>query len=364
MNKIIYLNILASSILSADTFINPLPNSVKSIDNGGVKSAIDAYQDGIGAELIDKPGVATDNSAMNTLVLKYGEAAKSNNVTIVDQVVYGTGTEADKIIAGKLTINGATCNDSNVNTIGETWLNGVCQGGTVANGTICDDNNAQTINDIYTNNICSGTNVEGQICDDNSYITKNDTYHNGVCAGTTYTNAGLQIYLPTEKIFSNSTSVTTFTGNSYCQNFTISFFAKTTSTTGFSAAGHIPGGTEQYLFSPTHGGTTFDGVGVSIGTNGVATYEHSSGNLPINGSSSYILGTGWNKITYVYQNSIPKLYINGAYITTGITSPRGNACSPTGYGFGSYSKAVNASVKNILIYNNALTASEVALIPN
>jgi hypothetical protein len=184
-NKLFLLSIITSTaIISANTFTNPLPNSVKSIDNGGIKHAIDAYKDGIGAELVNIPGTEIDNSAMNTLALKYGEAAKTNNTTIVDQVVYGTGTAADKIIAGKLTINGASCNDNNVNTIGETWLNGVCQGGTMVNGTACNDNNIQTINDIYTNNICTGTNVENQVCNDLDIKTINDIYHNGICAGT------------------------------------------------------------------------------------------------------------------------------------------------------------------------------------
>jgi hypothetical protein len=79
-SKIFLINILVASILSADTFINPLPSSSKAIDNGGVKQAIDAYKDGIGVEIIDKPGVATDNSPMNTLTFKYGE-------TIVNQVL-------------------------------------------------------------------------------------------------------------------------------------------------------------------------------------------------------------------------------------------------------------------------------------
>lgn len=61
MNKKFLLLSIFTTILSAEIFINPLPASVKSTDNGGVKQAIDAYKDGIGAELMDKPGVATDN---------------------------------------------------------------------------------------------------------------------------------------------------------------------------------------------------------------------------------------------------------------------------------------------------------------
>jgi hypothetical protein len=133
VNKKIYLSLIINSILSADIINNSeiLHNSVKSFDNGGTKSAIDAYKDGIGAEIVDKPGVSTDNSAMNILTIKYGEEAKINNVTVVDQVIYGNSnpTSADLALAGRLTIDGAACNDGNAATTGETWLSGVCQGG-------------------------------------------------------------------------------------------------------------------------------------------------------------------------------------------------------------------------------------------
>jgi hypothetical protein len=158
MKKIFILSVIASGLI-ADTFTNPLPLSFRAVDNGGTLQAIDAYKDGVGAELIDKPGVATDNSAMNTLVLKYGEAAKANNVTIVDQVVYGTSpvaTQTEKSLAGNLTVNGAACNDGNQLTVGESWINGLCTGGLIPNGTSCDDSNTETINDIYNNQICVG----------------------------------------------------------------------------------------------------------------------------------------------------------------------------------------------------------------
>ena len=165
MKKQLFFINLMSSMIFADGFINPLPASFRSIDNGGTKQAIDAYKDGIGAELMDKPGVATDNTAMNTLVYKYGEAAKSNNVTVVNQVINGNSnpTAADLALAGRLTIDGVSCNDGDIATSGETWLNGICQGGIATNGTSCNDNNFQTVNDKYVNGVCIGTIYSGNL---------------------------------------------------------------------------------------------------------------------------------------------------------------------------------------------------------
>lgn len=178
--KKLLLSVVFSAFLFG--FFNPLPTASKSIENGGPLSSIDAYQDGVGAMVVEK-GRGVDNSAMNALVFKYGNVAKSNSLTVGEQVIL-SGTAEDKLLAGKLFADGVNCNDNNDLSTGETWLNGVCQGGNIPNGTTCDDINVMTINDIFTNNICSGTlTVNGQVCDDLNSNTHTDTYTNGVCAG-------------------------------------------------------------------------------------------------------------------------------------------------------------------------------------
>jgi hypothetical protein len=93
-------------MLLADTFTNPLPTSVKATDNGGVKQAIDAYKDGVGVLLVDKPGIETDNTAMNILVYKYGEEAKINNVLLSDNVLLSsTSSLIDKNLANAIKNN-------------------------------------------------------------------------------------------------------------------------------------------------------------------------------------------------------------------------------------------------------------------
>jgi hypothetical protein len=186
--KLIIISLIAANHLLAGTLVptEVLSSSVKSIDNGGSLQAIDAYQDGIGAEIVDKPGIATDNSAMNTLTIKFGEEAKVNNATIVDQVIYGNSnpTSSDLALVGKLTIDGASCNDGNAATSGETWLNGSCQGGVNTNGTSCNDGNSATYADVYTNGVCAGF-TNGTTCNDGNALTYADKYTNGICAGVT-----------------------------------------------------------------------------------------------------------------------------------------------------------------------------------
>jgi hypothetical protein len=97
----------------------------RSVDNGGSLPAIDAYRDGIGI-MVD--GYILDNSAMNTLVFKYGTSAKTSGLNIADEVlkVGGTPTALDITLANKLktdTIN--ACDDNNPATI-DYSVAGVC----------------------------------------------------------------------------------------------------------------------------------------------------------------------------------------------------------------------------------------------
>lgn len=47
MIKSISLSLLLSTVLLSKTFIYTLPFSSRSVENGGILSAIDAYQDGV-----------------------------------------------------------------------------------------------------------------------------------------------------------------------------------------------------------------------------------------------------------------------------------------------------------------------------
>jgi hypothetical protein len=201
MKKIFKLSIFCSSVVLAGTvYINPLSITNRAIDNGGSSmSAIDAYQDGIGAYVLSNLSIdSVNNTAMNTLTLKYGEVAKANNTTIVNQVLNGNSnpTSTDLILASTLLhADGTLCDDGDPSTHGETWLNNTCQGGidnVYRNGITCDDGNPATTGETWLNDVCQGglvtyvgtSFVDGTSCDDGNTETINDVYTNNVCAGT------------------------------------------------------------------------------------------------------------------------------------------------------------------------------------
>ena len=190
MKKILLLVLIISSMLfSAIRNQIPLPASQLSTDNNGSKSAIEAYRDGVGIYTVKAQGNDDlDNKEMNNLVFKYGEAAGDSNTNLKEYVLEH-GDSSEKESASKLgkfepfvPLAGSSCDDNNVKTINDRYVNGVCVGVDVE-GKFCNDNNAQTIYDIYVNGICSGLNVENEPCDDNNIETINDKYTDGICVG-------------------------------------------------------------------------------------------------------------------------------------------------------------------------------------
>lgn len=81
---------------------------------------------------------------------------------------------------------------------------------------------------------------------------------------------------------------------------------------------------QRYVIGPGHGVNVQDaGVGVSVGTNGVIVYEHSSNYLPALLVYSISI-TDWIHIAVVYREKTPYLYINGEFMKKGLTSQKEN----------------------------------------
>jgi hypothetical protein len=114
--------------------------------------------------------------------------------------------------------------------------------------------------------------------------------------------------------------------NGAANNFTISFWANPTEAdipvnqgiTGGEGPAIMP------VIHPAHGSTfgsmySNAGVGINMGNNQIQVVEHT--HLYI-GSPLVVTGnySGWHNVVLVYDNHVPKLYIDGNYVATGLQS--------------------------------------------
>lgn len=113
--------------------------------------------------------------------------------------------------------------------------------------------------------------------------------------------------------------------NEIRNSFTIEFWVKPADTihldneaiTGISG---ISG--QRYVIGPGRGEKgNAAGVGISVGTNGISVYEHSSYYLPALLVFPISI-TDWTHISIVYREKTPYLYINGEFKKQGLTSPK------------------------------------------
>ncbi|HEX3031383.1 MAG TPA: LamG-like jellyroll fold domain-containing protein, partial [Bacillota bacterium] len=142
-------------------------------------------------------------------------------------------------------------------------------------------------------------------------------------------------------------------------SFTYEFWVKPqyTITLGTEAtSGSVGGSGQRYAIGAQNSATTTTaGVGVSVGTNGIAVYEQGSGYFPpllVYGTTI----TDWVHVAVVYNNKQPSLYINGVLKRTGLTSTKIPFPSNTfGYPNGYFS----GSLDDIRIWNYARTQAEI-----
>jgi len=146
--------------------------------------------------------------------------------------------------------------------------------------------------------------------------------------------------------------------------FSYSFWANPTMTHEIdseSTSGYGGFSGERYVLSPSwyEGGEV--GAGVSVGTNGVSLYENGDSDMaPVLVYNAPI--SGWTHITVVYQNKQPKLYINGTYVRTGLTSRQGLVHLTPDYIGGGFYGYYGGSVDDLRVYNRALTDSEITAV--
>ena len=115
---------------------------------------------------------------------------------------------------------------------------------------------------------------------------------------------------------------------------------------------------QKYILGANFVGSPDAGFGISIGTNGVSTYEHSAGYMPSLMVYETTI-TSFTQIVIVYTDKQPSLYINGTFIKTGLTSPRTNVYllgNLIGYGSYGYYQGQLAILRE---YNKTLTPQEI-----
>ena len=111
--------------------------------------------------------------------------------------------------------------------------------------------------------------------------------------------------------------------------FTIEFWAKPTATRDAQAestSGTSATSGQRYAIYPIHGANFGDqfvhaGVGVSVGTNGVSVGEHGAFYAPCVLNFDTTL-SDWTHVAVVYDNRVPRLYLNGTLVRTGLSGPR------------------------------------------
>ena len=109
-------------------------------------------------------------------------------------------------------------------------------------------------------------------------------------------------------------------------SFTVSVWATTKNQAPIKLQGFLSGNNGDPdgppIIHPTHG-YTWDsksaGVGIIFGTNQIQIIEHTADYIyfPLVYTGNF---TGWNHIVLVYENHIPKLYLNGKLVANGLVS--------------------------------------------
>ena len=160
----------------------------------------------------------------------------------------------------------------------------------------------------------------------------------------------------------NVAGVLMLTGSA--NNFTVEFWANPTTAENFYAgeATDIYAGTvnHNYCIFPTHGGAAAGGIagmGVAVGTNGVAVFEHADSYMP---AKLLWQGTisGWTHVAIVYTNKTPSLYINGNFVATGTVSTKTYVYPSYNFGGGGYGY-MPGSIDEVRIWGTSRTGAQI-----
>ncbi len=146
-------------------------------------------------------------------------------------------------------------------------------------------------------------------------------------------------------------------------NFTVFVVTKTSATHEIdseSTEGTAGTSGQKYLFGATSSGVNA-GAGMSLGTNGVSTYENGNSYMPAPAVYSGTVGNGTVLVEFEYEAKRPLICLNGQLVRAGLVSPRPQVSAPTAIGAGPFG-AFAGDIAEIMVYNRALSASERATV--
>ena len=219
----------------------------------------------------------------------------------------------------------------------------------------------------------------------NSANDESGNGNNGVVNGAALTNDRINTANSAINCINSSSFIRT---QSVIQNvantFTISFWANPQEADLLRPQGVVGNEStgKMSVINPPHGGNWGDvsqnaGVGVNVGTNQIQIVEHT--HLFVSSPLVYRTNiNGWHHIVVVYNQHIPKLYLDGILVATGLESSIPNVRPGNGYcgyygqsGFGSSFNPNGNPIgqykgyfDDIGIWNRALTQQEITNLYN
>lgn len=183
-------------------------------------------------------------------------------------------------------------------------------------------------------------------------------------AGNNGTLVGGPTFSSNQIVFDGVDDQVTLSGGiSIPNNFTYEMWCRPTTTHEIDALGSIYGGHsgQRYIIGTTYVDIGNAGAAVSIGTNGISTYEYSDFDMmpSMLVQATTISSTSPTHVVVVYSSKQPSLYINGVYVSTGNTSGWPNVyLNSISIGLGDYG-AYQGSIYKMRAYNRSLSQAEV-----
>jgi len=165
-------------------------------------------------------------------------------------------------------------------------------------------------------------------------------------------------------------STASLNSSGYYNNFTMMAWVKPNSSitmpssTSGSGIFNTTNNAERYIFGASHGGEPAAnpaGAGVAVGTNGIFVTAHGGGYLPALAFYKVSLSSSqWHHVAVVFENKVPKIYLNGVHVATGST-PTKDVFPSSQVGGGSYGN-FDGSLDDVRIINKVLSASDIKLL--